>query len=189
VLFRSPQDVKYHQRSLIDYRAQWRRRGREVMEAMQAEFPNIVVLTFIGPYLSDPKAPDGRANDLRGSFFVGMVEAAGPRATVVDGGEQYYLKNPQDFAQSYQLRKYGLARPDSVLIPSTLRTEWPKKVSVGFGVYNKQYAPPVMREVLAEALRRADKYVWFYVEGEWVKQLAPPEWGAAISSAVAEGKK
>jgi len=199
-----PGDFRYPQRSLREYRDQMRLRGRQVMQAMVAEFPSIVVLTFHGPYVSDPHTPDGvtlsqagaRAEDLRGAFFVGMVEGAGARATVVDGGECYQYRSTADFDQSYRWRKYDLAsaRVNSVVIPPELRASWPGRVSVAFATYNKQWLrgytmnPGTMRTCLINALRRSDKYVWVYVEDEWVKRDPPADWLAAVREGIGAGK-
>jgi len=55
-------------------------------------------------------------------------------------------------------------------------------VSIGFGVYNRPFGrremdPPSLRAALARALRRADDYVWLYVEKTTF--LAPASRGGA----------
>src|SRR5262245_2229113 len=49
-----PGSVAYPAKTLEDYEAQARLRGKQVMEAMVAEFPEIVVLSLHGPYVSEP---------------------------------------------------------------------------------------------------------------------------------------
>ena len=71
-------------------------RGKQVMEAMIAEFPEIEILHYHGPYLSEsstsvPAIVMGQAAywdkyELLGPFFTGMVLGKGDRGTVIDGG-------------------------------------------------------------------------------------------------------
>ncbi len=149
-----PQDIKYPDALAGRVsRANARCAASRSWRRCRRSFPTSSCWSSSGPYLSDPRTDGGRANDLRGPFFVGMVEGAGPQATVVDGGELYGLQTAADFAKSYQLRKNGLAQGDSVVIPPSLRAEYPKKVSIAFATYNKQWAPEAMRGVLAQAIQ------------------------------------
>jgi hypothetical protein len=50
-------------------------------------------------------------------------------------------------------------------------------VSVGFGLYDRKLSPATATEVVANALRRSDLFVWFYTEG--VTFLKPPDAGGA----------
>jgi len=88
--------------SLPDYQAQAALRGRQVMEAMVAEFPEIVVVPLHGPYISDPYSvlrlgfagvPD--RNQLLGPFSVGFVQGAGISGQVVDGGRSTGAGRPR----------------------------------------------------------------------------------------------
>jgi len=148
-----------------------------MMEAMVSQFPDIVVITLHGPYLSEPKAPAplfpqwSTTNQLIGPFFCGFVEGAGKRATVVDGGKPYHLRTPKDFQDSYDWRKTGIAadRVGCPFIPAPLRQSWPQRVSVAFGIYDKPFGdadmiPEVLRPTIATALRQADRYAWLCVE-------------------------
>ncbi len=197
-VWRYPDDVRYPSYSLQQYQTQMRGRGREVMEAVAAEFPGVVFLVFHGPYISEPKTPEqvtlsqavARGSDLRGPFFAGLVEGAPDSAAIVDGGEVYQYRTPEDFQRSYAWRKYGIAseETDCAFIPPDLRGEWSRKVRIGFGVYNRQWKKSypmdaqIMRGTLENALRATDGYVWFYVESEWT---APGEvtedWLRAVS--------
>ncbi len=201
-VWRYPRDVRYPSYSLQQYQTQMRRRGREVMEAVATEFPAVVFLVFHGPYISEPKTPPrvilsqgvARETDLRGPFFAGLVEGAPDSATVVDGGEVYQYRTPEDFARSYEWRKYEIAsdETDCAFIPRDLRGKWADRVSIGFGVYNRQWKksypmdPQTMRGTLENALRATDEYVWFYVESEWTAPgEVSPGWLNAVSGAVA----
>lgn len=173
-----PEGVRYPTKSLREYREQAQVRGREAMEAMVDGFPDITVLSFHGPYVSDPRAPAPlfpqwqSANELLGPFFCGLVEGAGSRAACVDGGELYRLRTEDEFRESYRWRKHAIASSgtgDSI-VPESLRSTWPERVQVGFGVYDRPFGgidmnPAVLRRTLARALRQTDGYVWLYVEG------------------------
>lgn len=197
-----PAGVASPSKSLAEYQAQARLRGKQVMEAMTAAFPDIVVLTLHGPYVSEPKAPSplfpswSASNRLLGPFFAGFVEGAGDRAVCVDGGELYHLRKEEDFRRSYEWRRTSLAsdKVDCAYLPPGVRGKWAGRVEIAFGVYDRPFAgipmdPATLKGVLTHALRRTDRYVWLYVEGRTL--LAPPEKGGAESEwvqAVREGR-
>ncbi|HVE38703.1 MAG TPA: hypothetical protein VNM14_02365 [Planctomycetota bacterium] len=185
-----PSGVAYPRKSLADYQAQARLRGKQVLQAMTAVFPDITVLTLHGPYVSELKAPSPLfpswqlSNRLLGPFFAGCVEGAGPKARVVDGGELYHLRKPEDFRQSYEWRKKGIAsdRVDCAFLPAALRAQWSGRVEVAFGVYDRPFGglgmdPAALKPTLTQALLHADRYAWLYVEGPTL--LAPPALGGA----------
>jgi len=174
-----PDGVSYPGNSLAMYRDQTIVRGREVMEAIVAEFPDIVVLTMHGPYVSEPAAPENMGfppvqdfNELLGPFFTGFVEGAGAYAEIVDGGELYALRTPTHFSDAYQWRKYEIASDtvDCAFIPPALRPSWPGDVSIAFAVYNLPYFnqpmdPLTLQTTLTNAFAASDRWVWFYAEG------------------------
>jgi hypothetical protein len=185
-----PAGVASPTKSLVEYQTQARLRGKQVMEAMTAAFPDIVVLTLHGPYVSEPKAPSPlfpswhASNRLLGPFFAGFVEGAGDRAVCVDGGELYHLRKEEDFRRSYEWRRNALAsdKVDCAYLPPAVRGKWAARVEIGFGVYDRPFGglpmdPPTLRSVITQALRRTDRYVWLYIEGRTL--LAPPEKGGA----------
>jgi hypothetical protein len=178
-------------KSLADYQAQARLRGSQVMQAMVAQFPDIAVITLHGPYISELSAPPSlgfpqwqSGNNLLGAFFAGFVDGAGNTGVPVDGGELYTLRSDSDFANSYTWRKYTLPS-DAVncpFIPPSLRPVWPGRVSISFGVYDLPFGgapmnPTILSSTLTNALRHADRYVWFYTESTTF--LLPPSSGGA----------
>lgn len=185
-----PRGVLHEKKSLQEYQDQARLRGRQVMEAMVSQYPDITVLLLHGPYISEPKAQPPlffqwqSSNELHGPFFTGFVEGAGPRATVVDGGELYQLRTEEQFRESREWRKTILpsAEVNCAFLPPPLRTLWEDRISVGFGVIDQAFQgqrmdPEILATTLARALRRADKYVWLYIEGPTF--LSPPGKGGA----------
>lgn len=186
-----PDGVRYPTRSLKEYQDQARLRGREVMQAMVAQFPEIAVITLHGPYVSEPKAPTslgfpqwGMGNELLGPFFAGFMEGKGAQALNVDGGELYTLRTAAQFQGSYLWRKYDIASDavNCAFIPPALRTVWPERSNIGFGVYDRPFGgasmdPTILRSTIANALRQGDRYVWFYAEA--ATYLLPPSRGGA----------
>jgi hypothetical protein len=185
-----PDGVEYPSKTLQEYQEQARLRGRQTMEAMVSQFPEIVVISLHGPYLSEPKAPAPLfpqwqlANQLMGPFFCGFVEGAGKRATCVDGGKLYHLRASKEFQESYDWRKNTIAsaKVNSAFIPNPLRPLWSSKVSIAFGIYDQPFdrfdmIPEILRLTLANALRQTDRYVWLHVDG--LTFLRPSKGGGA----------
>jgi len=199
-----PEGVEHPTRSLRDYQEQARFRGRQVMEAMTARFPDVVVISVHGPYVSEPKAPAPLfpqwqdAHDLAGAFFCGMAEGAGKRASCVDGGELFALRTAEEFRDSYAWRKIGIAseKVKCAFLPPGLGRAWPDRIDVAFGVSDRPFqdrdmTPDRLRSTLAHALRQSDRYVWLRVEGPTF--LRPEkeggktdEWVGAVRGAKAE---
>ena len=175
-----PDDCADPAKSLAEYSAQAGLRGKQVMQAIAAEFPDIVFLTLISPSHSHPGTPaavlgggnwDG--NELRGAFTAGLIEGADSRTRFVDGGGVYTWRSPEDFQLSYDFRKFTLASAgeDCLFIPAPVRAVWPHRVSISFGIYNLPYNgapmdPGILRTTLERALNQADDYVWLYFEDE-----------------------
>lgn len=197
-----PDGVDFPTKTLREYQEQARIRGRQTMEAMVAQFPDIIVISLHGPYLSEPKAPAPlfpkwqSTNQLMGPFFCGFVEGQGKRATCVDGGRLYHLRASKEFQESYEWRKGAIAsdKVNSAFIPNPLRPLWPAKVSVGFGIYDQPFdrfdmLPDILRPTVANALRQTDRYVWLHVDG--LTYLKPSKAGGASDAwvdAVRQGR-
>lgn len=195
-------DVATATHTLPESIARARLRGHQAMQAMLDAYPDIVVLTLHGPYISEPRTPippfEGpfwMSNELLGAFFAGFVEAGGALATVVDGGEIYSLRVAVDFTATYEFRRRGIASDaiDSALVPPALRSLWPTRVSIAYGLYDRPFrgadmSPAILQATLVPALRTSDRYVWMYAEGITFL-LAPgaggadPAWLAAIETA------
>jgi len=186
-----PTGVAYPGASLAQYQVQARLRGRQVMEAMVAEFPAIVVVTLHGPYVSEPSAPESlnfpqwqSGNELLGPFFAGFQEGSSVAGQNVDGGELYDLRSAEDFQQNYVWRRYDIASSavNCAYIPSALRTTWADNISISFGVYDlpfggKSMNPAILTTTLTNALATADTWVWFYAEDS--TYLLPESQGGA----------
>jgi fibronectin type 3 domain-containing protein len=178
-LWNYPDNCSYPSKTLAQYQAQANLVGKQVMQAMQSEFPGLQVIGYFGPCSSfsgaPPKAGGGNSGqlELMGPFEVGMIDSTQSQSLFVDGGEVYNLRGTGDFQDSYTYRKTTVALDSTncPFIPSTLRPLWPQSVSVSFGVYNLGYepmSPSIMRTTLENALRRCDRLVWLYFENlDW----------------------
>jgi hypothetical protein len=207
-----PEDYASPTRSKEDYIAQARLRGKQVMEAVMQEFPDINLATLHGPYLSESATPSyvkrqqvGDASDyeLSGPFTIGMMEAQNGNARITDGGEVYQYRTVDDFKNSYTWRDQTIASEsvNSSFIPSSLKSVWSSKLDISFGLYTGSWPnpqadvmnPSIMRTTLANALRVADKFVWIYSDTSealdqsglgWLKTGGMPgPWQDAIRSA------
>lgn len=201
-LWRWPEDLD-HRYPLAAYQRRYRERGRELMRALRAVWPEIRLVALHGPYLSEPRTPGNVTmrqaaadeRDLSGHFFVGLVQGSAGEGQVVDGGEVYQYRTTEDFARSYAWRKREIAalRPGGV-VPDQLRAEWPRRVSVGFGAYDMAWKegypmdPSILARTLAAALAQADDYVWLFTESGGPQDYLTPggadaEWLDAIRQA------
>lgn len=166
-----------------DAKARAQSRGKQLAAALQAVWPNIVLFSLRGAALSDPSTYRSAnfggndvawANELAGPFFVGMVEAvAGSKATLVDGGESYYQRSNDDFRKAYAWMKSGLASSGGPIVPSGAVTVAMYKSTVSVASQTMDgdirrktgpYTPAQLKEILANASKNTDKYVWLFSE-------------------------
>lgn len=188
-------DVEQYRAPLFDYRRQgggttsWtayamqvRRRGREVMEAFQAGYPDLTVFLTFGygvPWLEMRHGATSLAAceyGLLAPFLDGMVEAASGRTRLVDGYEPAYFHNkePERFAAAYRMLT------DDLLPIVAEPPRYRRLLSVGFGLFMdygpegrrwngadgsaNYYTPGEFEASVRAALAAADEYVWIYTE-------------------------
>lgn len=188
-----PGAMKYPVKTLGEYQAQARIRGRQIVNAVELVFPGCAILTLHGPYVSEPKAPPAllypqwqTGNELLGPFFAGMIEAADLATTkIVDGSEIYNLRTAAQFKAVYDWSKTTLPTVSSFITP-TIAAAWPQRVSIGFGIYDIPWGgadmnPAILAPTITNALKQADHYVWFYAEGQTF--LLPPSAAGGASQA------
>lgn len=167
-------------RSFADYRAQARRRGRELMEALEDGYPGLtVLLTFGHSYAFWYANRFGQAladtpYALLPAFVDGLIEGA-RRAVIVDGHEHsYWFEEEQRFQGAYQLMREGVL--PIVGDPAAYR----RTLSFGFGIWmdyewraygwdvsdfsRNYFTPEELRRSVRAALVTADEYVWVYGE-------------------------
>ena len=141
------------------------------------------------------------ANELAGPFFIGAVEsAAGRSLTLVDAGESYRQRTPQQFANAYRWLKSGLADSNGPIIPSGPVTVAVYKATVTVASHlfdrdmNHSYANFAAGDgagLLSMAMNPTvtDKYCWIYTQQHdwrgsgWPQNAVPAPFTTAIASA------
>jgi hypothetical protein len=180
-LFNFAKQARAATKSWEDYAAQARRRGREVMEALQDGFPGLTVFLTFGHSLPRTQSRGGKKpladcdDGLLAPFLDGMIAAAQGDTRLVDGFElSYGYKDPARFDQAYQLMKQG------VLPIVAEPAQYARVVSAGFGLWldydwrtkrwdpqdpaRNYFTPGAFEASLKAALGRSDQYVWIYTE-------------------------
>lgn len=198
-----------------EYVAQARLRGRQLMEAMQAEFPNLEVFITHSYALAWPNwhhnpslaAEPVTAYNLLPAFLDGLHDVAGEKVKIVDGHEiAYRWKTKGEFEVGY---KY--ATEDSITSGLVGSPEAYKRVrSIGFGLWMDtpaagrttdevaddlsayHFSPAEWEQALRYALERADEYVWIYtLPQSWPWRQTEPQayYDATVRAREAEGLK
>ncbi len=212
---------KFPGKSYDEVAAQVRKRGARFMTALQSAQPNLKVMHFFQlSYYGDTteethnyrketrwdllNEPDQkvRAQQLSGRwlslfypFFLGMLDAAGPGVTFIDGNEfAYYYDSPDDFYRHY----YQMKQSALTMVPENLRNKHRRQVQAGMAVYYdllaadkwgnsfQKFVPSnfmtreerlrYLEHNVFYALSSTDEYVWFYSENlNWWKSVTPPD--------------
>jgi hypothetical protein len=188
-------DVEQYQGRLFDYGAQrdagrrtWqeyseqaRRRGREVMQALESGYPGLTVFLTFGhslPWLFSGKGAKPLSESQYGllaPFLDGMIDAAGRDARIIDGFElSYGYREPERFDAARRLVRRG------VLPIVGDRGRYRRKVTLAFGLWldfesdrrewrfdrpaGNYFPPTLFQACVAKALRTSDEYVWIYTQ-------------------------
>jgi hypothetical protein len=158
-------------------------RGKQVADAIKEAWPSVVIFSLRGAAISDKASyrqsnmggnDVAWANELAGPFFVGMVESvAGSKAALIDGGESYYQRTPEDFRKAYAWQKSGLADSKGPLVPSGAVTAVTYKSTVLVASQTMDgdikrkdgpYTPAQLQGILTAAGKSTDKYIWLFSE-------------------------
>lgn len=205
--FAQPQRQRF---AAAEYRAQVRRRGREMMTAITSEQPNIVL--FCRHFLNGlMKAydPNGRPAvrlgddyDLLPALVDGWLDVAPPTVRIVDGNEDAYLYTDR---ADYRRAAREIARDDVFLVAPENREKYRAQVQVSSGFYLDGYLggpgsfyfkptgpggpAALLHEHVAEALAVSSRYVWIHGEKAnwWPGGLTAkqPPWEAEFPGIVA----
>jgi len=201
----------YKDRSFAEVETQVWKRGAQFMSAIQAELPDVRLLTFFHQSAfadvlddPDPKSRETRLSRcdwaLLSAFWNGALEAAAPGVRIIDGYEPaYYFSAREPFYSAYHLMK----QRSLTLVPSSLRVKHAVNFQAGMSLYVDQVLalrePP--KEFLSTyltpqeqlrwfehnvyyALTTSDEYVWCYSERmNWWQGKVPEGAEAAIVSA------
>jgi hypothetical protein len=194
--------------SFAEVEAHVRKRGAQFMSALQAEMPQVRLLTFFHQSLFDGLLgmPDAQKRRLQlskqgwgllSAFWNGALEAAEPGVRIIDGYEpSYYFTEREQFFRAYHLmRQRSLA-----LVPPDLRAKHAVQFQAGMALYMDHllalrqppkeylstYLSPQERLRWWEhnvyyALLTSDEYVWCYSERmNWWEEKVPDGAEAAI---------
>jgi hypothetical protein len=118
------------------YAAQARRRGRELMEAFEQEFPGVIIFLTYGYSLPWAQSDSGKKALAEGEygllapFLDGMVAAATRPRQIIDGCElSYSFKDTAKFSHQYKVMKEDL-------LPIVAdRKKYQEIASLGFGLW------------------------------------------------------
>jgi hypothetical protein len=177
-----PQREKH---TLAQYQEKARQRGREVMQAISSEAPNMVLFTFFMNSVNAPATLSSNPQvalatlsyNLYPAFIDGWMDEAPPAMTFVDGSETSYLYNSQlQFLQGANTMHNAVL---SLVSPEN-RRKYRAQVQASFGMYldayvnpasNQWYIDPEGEEPVARlrantsyAISAANEYVWVYGE-------------------------
>ena len=170
------------------YAAKARERGRQVMEAVAGEFPDLVLYSYflnsICRSATGHRQPSRILKNLGygllPAFVDGWLDAAPPTVTFVDGCESAYLYNSR---REYVESALAIKGACQELVSPENRPKYRAQVQVSFGVYLDAYWNPKdsewgrwyvdgqggprverLRANVQSALDAADAYVWIYGE-------------------------
>jgi hypothetical protein len=186
--FRYAAQPQRDKHSFNEYCLQARRRGREVMQAIVEQYPDLTLMCYFMNIVgagatgsADPRrALEPMTYGLYPAFIDGWLDATPPGVTFVDGCELAYRYNS---AAEYLEAGTGIKGACQELVSPENRAKYRAQVQVGFGVYLDAYWNPKdskwggwyvdglggprvkrLRINVQTALRVADEYVWVYGE-------------------------
>lgn len=184
----------YHNLSYEEVGSYVRKRGKQLVQALQTFKPDVKILCFWLLDLVDMQSKQRPISEtgmgLYPFFVEGMLEGKNNPDEIIDGNESsYWYQKPENFIESGEyLRDEG-----SKLIDESLKSKF-KKVSIAESVYfdwiyaklpeydkgfDKETKEKYLRDNLYSALKSTDKYVWFYNERiNW--------WKGQVNSGVAK---
>lgn len=177
------------------YRQQVRKRGREFIKAINAEFPDIEFCMLFGSSLMHARMAGRNVvadledvethleGEFKGSrevliapFLDGLIEAAAEETKIIDMYElSYYYKTAEQFQNAQKIVK------EDCRIYSMIPKLYAEKIGLGLGLYPTRKDPRRFKyDELAKstelAMKYTDKYVWIWSEDDsfWVKQGESP---------------
>jgi len=186
--FRFDAQPQHDQHTFNDYHAKARERGRQVMQAVAAEYPDITIYCYF--MNSVCSAATGHVDPRRvlktlgygllPAFIDGWLDAAPPAATFVDGCERAYLFRDE---KQYLEAAVAIKGACQELVSPENRAKYRAQVQVSYGMYLDAYWNPKdsewgrwyvpgeqeprvdsLRRNITAAVRCADEYVWIYGE-------------------------
>ncbi len=199
-------------KSWEQYAEQVRKRGREVMEAFQSEYPDITIFLTFGYCL--PWAEMGGKRELSdvsygllAPLLDGMLDSALPTVKIIDG---YELAYPYKDVSKFEIG-YKMMSEDVFPIIQADHEKYKSIFSFGFGIWmdcdwrkigwhtddfsKNFYTPAEFEKTVSTAIKTADEYVWIYTETPrwWTDSgkpdKLPQEYFDALERAIKDSKK
>jgi hypothetical protein len=188
-------------RSFDQYKAAARQRGRELIHAVNEEFPDITILFTFTSTLAVAHHDKLSDSDygLLPSFMDGIFEGASEKTSLVDANEfAYPYKTRKEFEFLFVHTHVGGRRMSAV--PDL----YDKRVSVGFGIWmdcdwrgvgwdpvhteKNHFQPEELRNSLREALDLSNRYVWLYSEkvNWWTGEGLSEPYAQAVKKALTD---
>ena len=181
-------------------------RGRLLMETFQREFPGLTIFLSHGwskPYLDTlwgSRPLWVSRYGLLAYFLNGMLAAAGPRVTIIDGHEVAYgFQLPGQFAQMMQREEElpafvgdaGWRWQVKAAYPVWLDYEWRSYGWSTEDVERNFYSPSDFEVAVGAALKVADEFVWIYNETPrwWPEREKLPAVYEAVLRKFGEGER
>lgn len=204
-------DVEMYHKSLFTYQAQAhkdtksfaeyevivRQRGREFMQAVNAEYPDITMMLTYGYSITGVGTDRSKAvYGLLKAFLDGMFEVAASKTTIVDGWEgAYAYRHHKQYVAAADMMRRKMAAECAV--PDKYR----RHLRVAFGVWMDQnfrrygwnlqdfernyFTPEEFAYTLFAGLNVSDEYVWVYTEKPlwWTHTRVPTAYRLALRRA------
>jgi len=204
-----------NEKSFAEYEVMARKRGAQFMEALQDEFPDLVVHTFFlvsrpGQFKEGRKEPDpvkrsklieSETYALWPAFINGMLDSAKGKTIITDGNEHaYYLSRPKQFEDSVRMMREGV----KLMIDPKIWPKYQKHVQAAHAIYvdyicnvlpfrihtsnmtDYELALHAENNVYL-ALKYSDQYVWMYSEYmDWWQGIRVP---VGIEDAIRSAKR
>jgi hypothetical protein len=168
-------EEKQKRHTEAEYIDKARDRGRELMRAVNAEFPNIKILCLFGPSLTHSNLlVSNHHYRLLAPFIDGMCQVATPGTQIIDGFETSYGYRTQvsfDNGRETQLASWDTFEHKS---------DFDRVMRVGFGLWMdnnsghlgwhpdepllNHFRPDTWQTAIFSALTRTDEYVWVWHE-------------------------
>jgi hypothetical protein len=215
------QQPRQSQKTFIEYQQQVRRRGAQFMQTVQSAHPGTQVLAFgLLSWLKDLWATPMGVTKLQQqlarhdyglwpAFVNGMLDAAPPGTTIVEGHEWAYYFYKTDWFDATRQAIFKSAR---IFVEPKNQRKYSQQVKLGQSVYldlildefpggnkdprtgktTQHFLSPADRLRLLEhnvyhSLRTADRYTWMYSESaDWWQNKIPANADATIRRAQAK---
>jgi hypothetical protein len=183
--FRYSAQPGFKEHTFAEYCAKARERGREVMNAVAEEFPDITIMTYrlfcdLLPALDSGDAQaaiEPSTYSLQPAFVDGWCDVMPDTVRIVEGNEDAYLFNSEDdFHRAFTRLKLGAPKFVSPENREKLRNHY----YVGHGIYLDAHvnlptshwyidrlggtSAQRLTENVSSALRASDGFVWIYGE-------------------------